>query len=33
LSEIPATPEGYGKALGAVNAAITENPFKREVRG
>jgi hypothetical protein len=29
LSEIPATPEGYGKALAAVNAAITGNPFKR----
>ena len=32
LSEIPATPEGYGKALGAVNAAINDNPFKREVK-
>ncbi len=32
LSEIPATPEGYGKALGAVNAAITGNPFQREVK-
>jgi hypothetical protein len=32
LSEIPATPEGYGKALGAVNAAITGNPYKREVK-
>jgi len=29
LSEIPATPEGYGKALNAVNAAITGNPYGR----
>ena len=32
LSEIPATPEGYGKALGAVNAAITGNPYERAVK-
>jgi len=29
LSEVPATPEGYGKALAAVNATINSNLFKR----
>jgi hypothetical protein len=32
LSEIPATPEGYGKALAAVSAATTGNPYSREAK-
>lgn len=33
LSKVPATPEGYGKAVAAIKEAIETNPFKREVKG
>jgi len=32
VSKIPQTPEGFGKALSAINAAVRDNPFKRAVR-
>jgi hypothetical protein len=32
LKTAPQTPEGYGKALGAINAALRDNPFGRAVR-
>jgi hypothetical protein len=33
LKTAPQTPEGLGKALAAVNAAVRDNPFKREAKG
>ena len=32
IRDIPQTPQAFGKALTAVNAAVLENPFKREVK-